>query len=79
MYSNEEKPNLSRHTNSEHQTFLPFKNTKYKKPEKPINRKMRVGNKYYGAVVTTTVGMLCLLHCVMCMCAYIYIDMISPI
>mmetsp|Transcript_19252 Transcript_19252/g.18592 ORF Transcript_19252/g.18592 Transcript_19252/m.18592 type:complete len:749 (-) Transcript_19252:369-2615(-) len=57
MYSKEEKPNLSKHTNSENQTFLPYKNNKKNlKPEKIIHKKMRVGKKIYGAVLTTTVG-----------------------
>jgi hypothetical protein len=61
MYSKEEKPNLSKHTNSENQTFLPYKNPKKNlQTEKIISKKMRVGNKFYGAVVTTTVGMFLL-------------------
>jgi hypothetical protein len=47
--------------NSENQTFLPYKNPKKNlQTEKIISKKMRVGNKFYGAVVTTTVGMFLL-------------------
>lgn len=55
-YSKEKKPDNSKHTNL---INLSAKNSKNRKSEKNNNKegKIRVGNKYYGAVVTTTVGM----------------------